>query len=79
MTADSVEKWRIPLDRQSLWSPVNEMLGNGQGLVCLRRSDGIVVVDSPTKQARESFAACDLDIPTSFVLEDYIIEMGMRL
>ena len=58
---------------------VNEMLGNGQGLVCLRRSDGIVVVDSPTKQARESFAACDLDIPTSFVLEDYIIEMGMRL
>ena len=56
---------------------VNEMLGNGQGLICLKRSDGMVSVDSPTRQAKEAFAACDLTIPTSFGLDDYVIEKGI--
>lgn len=56
---------------------VPEMLGAGQGLSCLRRSDGSILVDQPNKQVKAAYAACDIAVPSSFMLEDYVIEMGI--
>lgn len=56
---------------------VPEMLGAGQGVSCLRKDNGFVVVDQPNRQAKAAYAACGLSVPSSFSLEDYAIEMGL--
>lgn len=56
---------------------VTEVLGYGQGLVCLKKSNGTIIVDPPTKQVKTSFDTFGLTVPSSFNLEDYTIEMGL--
>ncbi len=56
---------------------VPEMLGAGQGVSCLRKDNGFVVVDQPNRQAKAAYAACGLSIPSNISLEDYAIEMGL--
>ncbi len=56
---------------------VPEMLGVGQGISCLRKDNGFVVVDQPNRQAKAAYAACGLTVPSNFSLEEYAIEMGL--
>ncbi len=56
---------------------VPEMLGVGQGVSCLRKDNGFVVVDQPNRQAKAAYAACGLAIPSNFSLEDYAIDVGL--
>lgn len=56
---------------------VPEMLGVGQGVSCLRKDNGFIVVDQPNRQAKAAYAACGLSVPSNFSLENYSIEMGL--
>ena len=57
---------------------VPEMLGVGQGVACLRKNNGFIVVDQPNRQAKAAYAACGLAVPSNFALDSYSIELGLR-
>lgn len=57
---------------------VPEMLGVGQGVACLRKNNGFIVVDQPNRQAKAAYAACGLAAPSNFSLDSYSIELGLR-
>ena len=57
---------------------VNELLGRVSGLICMRQSNGVVVSDSPNRQMKEAFGICGLDVPSSFRLDEYVTELGLR-
>ncbi len=48
-----------------------------EGISCLRKDDGFVVVDQPNHQSKAAYATCGLSVPPSFSLEDYAIETGL--
>ena len=57
---------------------VPEMLGVGQGVACLRKNNGFIVVDQPNRQAKAAYAACGLAVPSNFSLDSYSIELELR-
>jgi hypothetical protein len=54
--------------------PTCSLIGKSQSLVCLKKANGTVVVDTPNRQVRQYFKELDPKVPTSLELNKFMKE-----
>ncbi|MGN0906552.1 MAG: transposase [Bullifex sp.] len=50
---------------------MSKLLGKASSLMCRKKDDGTVIVETPSRQVKEIFKTAGVKIPTSFRLEDF--------
>ena len=50
---------------------MSKPLGKASSLMCRKKDDGAVIVETPGRKVKEIFKAAGVKIPTSFKLEDF--------
>lgn len=56
---------------------LTEVFGRTQSLMCFRKQDGTVIVETPNKQVKEYFKTLKIDVPASLNLKSYREKFNM--
>ena len=54
-----------------------EVFGRTQSLMCFRKQDGTVIVETPNKQVKEYYKALQIEVPASLNLKKYREKFGL--